>query len=100
MKYNILKDSAKRQPELVLLKWLDHSTFKKAEWHEFDQATELSPVTFWSVGWIIREESDYVVLANTSDRSECTHGEFCIIKKAILERIPLKDPSTKETKRK
>ena len=74
----------------VQVTWLDHSSFEENTWHEVSQTvSDLTPLEVTTVGWIIHETKDYIVLAGTFTENNHTNGEMCIIKKCILTRKKL-----------
>ena len=60
-----------------------------------EELQELEPVPVFSVGWVIKEDKDCIVVVSTVLRSEGTgFGEICILKGTIQKRWRLRDPSS------
>ena len=79
-------------PELQLeyIKWLDHTAWETAIWNDIDELEELEPVIVHSVGWVIKETPEYIIIVSTiQPENDIVHSEFLILKGAITERTPL-----------
>lgn len=72
--------------KLVYVKWLDHHNLNDSGWKDFD---ELVPhvMEMESVGWVMCEDKNYLVLAaHMNEKHQTACGEIMIIKKCILNR--------------
>lgn len=83
-----------KRPQLAMIKWLDHASFAQNGWHSLAELADLTPSEVISVGWIAAED-DHIVLMYSTSAPDCiaVSGEICIIKKTILKRWKLPDPS-------
>ena len=76
--------------QLEYIKWLDHTAWDKAEWNDIEALEELEPVSVYSVGWVIKETEDYIIIVSTiQPDTDIVHSEFCVLKGAITERTKL-----------
>lgn len=92
MVYNI--NTAKIGPSLEIVKWVDHSSFAEATWRPFEAYTDGETFVVFSVGWVIYEDKEVVVLLSTASRTnEKGFGDMKILKKAIQHRWKINDPS-------
>lgn len=69
----------------VLIVWDDHTSFTENLWRDFDTLKELSPMEVKTLGYIIKDERDYYVLAAHITDSNVAMGELCIMKANIKE---------------
>jgi hypothetical protein len=79
-------------PELQLeyIKWLDHTAWETAIWNDINKLEELEPVLVYSIGWVIKETPEYIIIVSTiQPDNDIVHSEFLILKGAIIERIKL-----------
>ena len=74
---------------LVFVRWIDHAAC--AKWHPQAQiAEELSPCQVESVGWVVREEVDYLILVSSRcPQDETAARGLLIMKPMIRKRLPL-----------
>lgn len=77
--------------QLVYVEWIDSAGFAEGGWHQRDVVDSLGPHVISSVGWIIKEEDDYIVMCShiSSDGTNLA-GEKCIPKVAIQKRKKIK----------
>jgi hypothetical protein len=100
--YNFTKVNPElKPPKLEIIKWLDHAVTPIAGWQHIPDMMDLQPCTIVSVGWVLREDKDSLLIVPTVDRGYGTSMQSTtIVKKAILKRWKLNDPSTPRPKRK
>lgn len=72
--------------KLNVIDWLDHSSFNRAKWRTFDEASDLGPIGVHTVGWVIKETKEYLIVASTLTDDETLMNEFCILKSCIKKR--------------
>jgi hypothetical protein len=74
---------------LYIIEWVDHATFSDNIWRSREELGTLKPVPICSVGFIMHDREDHLVLCSTysSDKTMC--NEFCIIKSCIVKVKPL-----------
>jgi hypothetical protein len=68
--------------KLLLITWLDHTTFPDNIWRTKKQMNALSPSEMRTVGWLLKETEDYIIVVSTKNCDTYT-GEFCIVKSTI-----------------
>jgi hypothetical protein len=91
----------KIQPKLNIIKWVDHSSFSENTWRDIAVYADGDTFVVFTVGWVVYEDKDVVVLLSTAAReSSKGFGDMKILKKAIVNRWELNDPSTPKPKRK
>lgn len=101
-KYNLLEDlRTKGPPRLEVIKWLDHSSFRRVtgtwtQTKDLIKDVDKTGLYMFSVGWVVYENSDVVVMVAHGDRTSNVDGDITIVKDAIVKRWALKDPSNKE----
>jgi hypothetical protein len=80
-----------RQPyKCVVIRWVDINSFDGA-WLDVKESKKLEPVNMETIGWIIHETKDYVVVVSTLDSSGDLAGSTNAIPKGIITKIiPLK----------
>jgi hypothetical protein len=83
-----LKDEVK---DLVVIEWLDHYHFPG--WNRERPQDPLQPVRLVTVGWIVEEDKDVVLLAETkawTGKSGNGYGQLRgVLKKGIISRSKL-----------
>jgi hypothetical protein len=102
MSYDITKvDVQKHPPSLEIITWYDHSTYLESYWRSFEDFTEMTLLQMASIGWVVYEDKQTVVLVSTVCKANQRGlGEVQIIKSAIINRWKLNDPTTPKPKRK
>jgi len=78
-----------KQRELLLVEWDDHVTCGSTEWLAVKKIADLRPERIFSVGWLMNETGDCLVLAAHGNGDEY-FGEICIMKRAIKRRSTIK----------
>lgn len=74
----------------IFVRWLDHSAFDSNNWHEMSSTmSDITPFEVVTLGYLLKEEEDYIIVASTITSNENTLGEFCILKACIKERRDL-----------
>lgn len=80
--------------EMVLVHWIDSVSWGDTDWREMEKIKELKPTEIDSVGFLVADEKDWIVLAAHVD-SENEHGggEICIPRFAIqgMRRLGVTD---------
>ncbi len=79
----------------VRITWLD-ITSQTDPWIDIDDAMEMKPAIMISVGWIVKENIDFVTLASTVDTEEELVGDVnCIPRPTIMNIEPLETSKSK-----
>jgi len=89
--------------KLVKIVWLDHCSYSTAQWRELDRISTLEPVKVNSLGYVVKETKDMIIIASHVYHDDDDHGgqgEMCIIKKCIVSRVELTERRTRKTKKK
>jgi len=74
----------------VYLEWLDSVTLDSGGWSDIKkEIMPLTPDLVKSVGWVLKETDDYVILVSHLENAEAS-GEFCIPKACIKKRRVIK----------
>lgn len=71
--------------DLVLLTWVDAATSGHG-WRSLDKVREQVPPTVLSVGWIIKETPDYVILISSYMDNDNVDGDILVPKGMIVSR--------------
>lgn len=70
----------------IFVLWQDHHSFDRNVWHDPEDLDDIKPLEVKTLGWLIKENKDHVIVAGHL----CTEGPFCgemmILKKNILKR--------------
>lgn len=75
----------KCDPELIV--WLDHAEVGEGVWHDIDQARKAKPARFATLGWVIAEDDQRIVVISTMEQDGGTVSKpFVIIKSTVLDR--------------
>lgn len=85
------KRSKKTATYIEAIEWWDHSGFTENRWRSKETAGELVPCRILTVGVLLREDKDVVILASTVDfNNENYEGIMCILKPLIETRKRIK----------
>lgn len=83
-----MSDHMKRQMEVI--EWLDHCGGQRDYiWIKAEDVMDLTPAHVISVGFVVKEETDYLILIPHSCEDDC-YGELLILKSTITRREILK----------
>lgn len=74
---------------LIVVEWVDSCGLKGGHWGSTEDAKQLTPSDCRSVGWLINETDDAIVLAAHVTPHHVS-GEMCIPKVAVTKRWPIK----------
>ena len=83
---------SKQQP--VKITWLD-ITSQTDPWIDIDDAMEMKPAIMISVGWIVKDNIDFVTLASTVDTEEELVGDVNCIPRSTIMSIEVLHPEKK-----
>jgi hypothetical protein len=72
----------------VYLEWLDHAALHG--WIEADELEHMHPVMNHTIGWIVNETEDYVVVSTTLNCEPSCSDPLLILKKLIVKRKKVK----------
>jgi hypothetical protein len=82
--------STNDKPQLILVTWIDSAKLGgDGPWKDKHTVTELTHDTVQSVGWIMREDEDTLVVAAHISEGQVS-GEMAIPIRAILKRKKLR----------
>ena len=82
--------------KIEYIEWMDHCSSSNAGW-KLQNDLDLEPMKIVSVGVVLKETKQYVVIAGTMDIDESNSTnhtytcEMCILKKCIVRRETLKE---------
>jgi hypothetical protein len=84
------KKPKSKKINLERIVWNDHCSYSNPSWKDGQDLVDLTPTEIDSVGWVIAEDKDRLVMAAHMSGSGMATGEMCIIKKCIKSRKKLK----------
>lgn len=85
-----------KRPVPVYVEWLDHNApDPDASWVDATEVAEVS--VCHSVGYLISETPDALVIAHTAEDGECI-GRFVLVRAAVVRVERLRLPRVKRTK--
>lgn len=70
---------------MKLVTWLDIVSHDGA-WMDISEAKEYKPHPIQTVGWVIEDAEDYIVLVSSKDNEELV-GSVCAIPKSVIVSI-------------
>ena len=72
--------------KLVEVEWLDYCSMAGSTWNSMEDVKRLAIIHMESVGYVISDTKDELVLAShiSKDLENCS-GDMCIMKKAITK---------------
>lgn len=82
------------KPDLVVVTWTDIAS--RADWMDQEEAEKCLPETCLTVGWIVAENEDTIVLADSATASG-EWGGTTVIPKAVIQKkkkIPAMRPES------
>lgn len=82
---------------LVMVEWLDSASLTGGVWRDTNDVADLKPTRMRSVGWVLREDGESIVLIGHI-ASHQVSGDLVIPKTCIKRRYKLADPSRKNGK--
>lgn len=72
--------------DLILVTWKD-ITGCDGSWMSLDEAKEMYPGPMETVGWLLKETPEYIVVASSRDTEEDTVGSVTAIPKSVIVNI-------------
>ncbi len=88
-----------RRPRLVYVEWLDHAdTSGDTAWQQVSEL-RTEPETCHTVGWLVRESEQSIVIAHTWSEPEVV-APMVIVRAAIVRLITLTIPPVGSTRKK
>lgn len=72
---------------LVLVSWLDHCESDGEVWQTTKQAGKRKAATVHSVGWLVRETEDRLVLSSSTVEGEDLVARPLVLVKAAVTRV-------------
>jgi hypothetical protein len=71
------------------IEWYDHCSLEGGGWRDMNDWDQLGPLRIVSLGFVVRETDEIVVIVPhyTDDDKGC--GDMCILKANIISRRPL-----------
>jgi len=75
------------KPEWI--EWYDHCSLDSNGWRDMSEWDQLGPLRIVSIGFVIREDSDVIVLVPHYGENDKGCGDMCILKSAVILRRPL-----------
>lgn len=75
--------------KVEIITWLDHCSWTTTEWSKLEDTQDLVPLKVTSIGQVVKETKDHLVIVSTLTEGGHTNGEMCIIKGCIVKRTKL-----------
>ena len=83
--------------DVEFFEWLDHCSTPNRHWVSMEDVLGLSPVIVHTVGWVVKETDDYLIVVATMQQvdegadasSQDVHCEMLIVKSCIKRREKL-----------
>lgn len=75
-----------------VIEWLDHCTYDKSEWRSEEEVGKLEPIKVITLGFLVKETKESVILASTGTIDGHLGQEFLILKRGIVRRQKVKSP--------
>lgn len=72
----------------ALIRWTDITSYD-GSWMGLEEAKALKPAQMETLGWIIKEDEDYIVIASTLDSGEDIVGSINAIPRGVISEIRL-----------
>ena len=69
-----------------LVRWTDINSYD-GSWIGLDDAKSLKPAPMETLGWIIKETEDYIVIASTLDMNDEIVGNVNAIPRAVISEV-------------
>lgn len=76
----------------TMIEWEDASGVASGAWNRMDDIKALKTTMIRSIGWIVKETKDEVVLVSSVSSSNLGHGEMCIPIGCVRRRWTMKQP--------
>jgi hypothetical protein len=70
---------------LEIVEWVDHASLAGNHWQTIETVATLTPEHVTSIGWVLKEEKEFIVLMPHHTR-EMGFGDVAILKRAITKR--------------
>lgn len=82
--------------KLVLIRWRDHCDHEK-QWASAREARRFKPRVFTSIGWIVHEDEERLILTATHDEEHDQYHTLNLVLRSALigEPVELSVPGTK-----
>lgn len=83
---------------LVYIEWRD-SCSMNGTWSRMHEVEDMEPCTIRSIGWLVSETNEHVVVAAHISNNDSLSGDLCVPKAVITHRMKLPQPRTTKSKR-
>ena len=77
--------------DAVIIDWFDHCSYHTNTWTAKSVIYNNTPILITTIGFIINDSKDSLVIASTIDHEDhCMKGDLCIIKATIksIKKLP------------
>ena len=83
--------------DVTFVEWLDHCSVSSTHWVSMQEIMDLTPVVAHTVGWVVKETDEYLVIVatlqhvedGTDANDQDADGELLILKSCIKRREKL-----------
>lgn len=76
--------------KLEHIQWLDHCSENADEWTPLARVQRIEPSMIDTVGYVIEEVDNHIVVAQSISDDDMVLGNVCILKSDIVQRRPLR----------
>lgn len=70
-----------------VVEWLDHCSMFGRKWESLSDALELEPALVQSIGWVVKETREFIILIPSLCEETEIYGELLILKACIKRRL-------------
>lgn len=67
---------SEKTPKMVLVDWVDSTSFNAQRWRDREESKQLTPAKIQSVGFVLAESKEHIVLTGSLDGEE-GHASGC-----------------------
>ena len=79
--------------KIEMIEWADHCSLSNNDrgWRPWSEIENMEVVPIFSVGWVVKETDQYVIMVSHLGDDNDVYGEMLIIKTCITRRLMLLD---------
>ena len=74
------------EPKCVAIRWTDINSFDGA-WLDLKESTTLKPIQMETIGWIVHQTKEYIVVVSTLNSTGDLAGSTNAIPRGIINKI-------------
>lgn len=73
--------------KIVCVLWADHSTFSEVRWRSFEDVSNLHPCLVTTVGFLIKEAPDHIIVQSTMAVGDLQGAHETLILRGTIQSI-------------